>query len=102
MTEFDKDIGAKIRLLRKEHNTNRTIAADLLGISYQQLNKYEIGKSEISAKKLAKLSEYFKVDINYFFYDVFNDDNRAFIYDIAKLTPEQIELVKIFIKQVKR
>jgi len=45
-------IGQRVRARRKALNITQLALADALGISYQQLQKYENGKNRISAAKL--------------------------------------------------
>ena len=70
--DINKIIGERIILFRKENNISRKKFADILEITQQQLSKYESGENRISAAKLAIISYKFKIDISYFFQDLFD------------------------------
>ena len=52
----DKIIGSAIRLARKARCLSQGNLGEMLGITYQQVQKYEKGKSGISASKLYRIS----------------------------------------------
>lgn len=60
---LDKQIGNNTRLLRLRKNITLKALASALGISIQQLCKYEQGKNRISAGRLLVISETLGVDI---------------------------------------
>ncbi|QNP22118.1 helix-turn-helix domain-containing protein [Providencia rettgeri] len=62
-----KNIGKKIKLLRSEYRLSGSDLARIIGISQQQLSRYENGLSDISTSKIMLISVYFKVDVCYFF-----------------------------------
>lgn len=66
----DKNIGARIRMRRKEQNINLMKLANLLGLSYQQVQKYESGNSKITVDKLLFISHLLNTPIEYFIQDV--------------------------------
>ncbi|MDX1950448.1 MAG: helix-turn-helix transcriptional regulator [Rickettsiales bacterium] len=65
--ELDKIIGAKIVSARIMHGLNRKALADNLGITHQQLQKYEKGYNRISASRLAHIAEILNLQIEYFY-----------------------------------
>lgn len=74
MNEEDKInelIGMKILSFRKQNNFTRIKLANLLNMSHQQLDKYERGINKISAAKLACIAKKLKININYFYEDMF-------------------------------
>ncbi len=48
----------------------QTDLANVMGLSFQQVQKYERGTNRISASKLFRLSQVLDVPINYFFEDM--------------------------------
>ena len=60
-------IGEKIRELRKERGMSQMSLAALVGVSYQQIQKYEKASGSISVERLEQLSKAFKVPIREFF-----------------------------------
>ncbi len=71
----NKIIGERILIFRKSKKLTRTKLANILGITQQQLDKYEKGLNRISAAKLAIISKIFKIDISYFYNDLLIDTN---------------------------
>jgi len=68
---FDKIIGLQIKKLRFMRSTkyrymSQTKLAKAVGVTFQQIQKYEKGFNQVSFKILKKLSEFLDVDINYF------------------------------------
>ncbi len=64
---IEKKIGEKIRELRKLHGLSQMDLAEKLGLSFQQIQKYEKGLTRISVSRLSDISEIFGVDITDFF-----------------------------------
>lgn len=60
-------IGRQLKLARKYKKITLKRLADELGISYQQLQKYEKGLNRISAEKLWRISQILDVPIWDFF-----------------------------------
>jgi transcriptional regulator with XRE-family HTH domain len=66
-------VGEKLTKLRREHDYSQKDVADLLGVSFQQIQKYERGKNRISVGRLWELSVLFSVTPNYFYKELIND-----------------------------
>ena len=62
-TEVDKQVGRNVRRYRKELHMTLNELADQLGISQQQIQKYETGDSRISASMILAISEVLNVGI---------------------------------------
>ena len=65
-TDVDAQIGAKIRRLRIERGLSQEAMGDLLGVTYQQLHKYERGINRLSAGRLLHLLSALQVDATAF------------------------------------
>jgi transcriptional regulator with XRE-family HTH domain len=63
----DKLIGRNIRLARNFRGMSAAKLGKLLGISYQQIQKYEYGKNRISALKLNLIANSLFFPIDFFF-----------------------------------
>lgn len=57
------------RRIRIENGVTQVWMAKQLGVSPQQMHKYEDGVDRIPATYLKKISDALKVDLNKFFYD---------------------------------
>src|SRR5271170_5620973 len=60
-------IGQRIRQRRKTLNLNQSELAGLMGFSYQQMQKYESGASQVSAGKLLLFAKIMNVPPSYFY-----------------------------------
>lgn len=67
VAEIDQRIGEKIKLLRKSQGLSQIQLAEKIGLSFQQVQKYEKGISSISAYRLIHIAEALGVHPNTFF-----------------------------------
>lgn len=65
--ELDYVIGANIRYYRELSGFSQKNLADHLGISFQQIQKYENGTDRVSAVRLWEIAMIFKKDIRIFY-----------------------------------
>ncbi len=73
-------IGQKIKKFRKNGKISQTLLASKLGVSFQQLQKYEIGENRITADKLWKISKFLNIDIELFFLEKY--EQKIYINDV--------------------
>ncbi len=66
----DVHVGARLRRRRTLLGMTQTTLGDQLGVSFQQMQKYENGMNRISASRLFVLSRVFDVPVEYFFDDM--------------------------------
>jgi transcriptional regulator with XRE-family HTH domain len=64
---IDRHVASRLRLRRLEAGLTQTMLADELGISFQQLQKYEGAVNRISAGALYQLALTLNVPVEYFF-----------------------------------
>ncbi len=65
--DYDRHVGRRIRERRMVLGLNQTQLADGLGISFQQLHKYEKGSSRMGAGRLYGCAQLLVVGPEYFF-----------------------------------
>ena len=63
-------VGARIRTRRLLLGMNQETLANALGLTFQQVQKYEGGANRVSASRLAEMAEVLGVPIAYFFNDL--------------------------------
>ena len=63
----DRQVGERMRRRRILLGLTQDQLADALGISYQQIQKYETGANRVSAGRLAQISEVLEVQPGWFF-----------------------------------
>lgn len=68
-------IGQRIRERRKLLKLNQTELAELMGFSYQQMQKYETGASHVSAGKLLLFAKILNVPPSYFYEGIKIEEN---------------------------
>lgn len=88
------NIGKKIKQLRIAQKITQEQLAEELGVSIQQLHKYETGKNRIAVEKLIKLAKKFDVDLNYFADGIECKQNKKL--PTPTLTPEEERVIKIY------
>jgi transcriptional regulator with XRE-family HTH domain len=66
-TAVDTHVGQKIRARRIFLQMSQTDVADLLGITFQQIQKYEKGMNRVGASRLQQISDVLGVSPFYFF-----------------------------------
>lgn len=64
----DVQLGKRIRLRRVEIDISQTVLANKLGVSFQQVQKYEKGVNRVGAARLQQIATALDVPIT-FFYD---------------------------------
>lgn len=63
----DRHVGRRVCEKRLALGYNQSDLGRALGLTFQQIQKYEKGSNRISASKLWDIARFFKVDIGYFF-----------------------------------
>ena len=63
----DVEIGRKIRALRLERGLSQSGLADGIGLTFQQVQKYEKGTNRIGASRLEQISHVLQVPVAFFF-----------------------------------
>jgi len=64
---IDVHVGSRVRKRRTFLGKSQTNIGEALGLSFQQIQKYERGANRIGSSRLLKLSKLLKVPVVYFF-----------------------------------
>src|SRR5215208_5898064 len=72
----DRHVGLRIRMRRKEIGVSQERLAEALGITFQQVQKYERGANRVSASKLWEIASALRTPVAYF-YEGLNDGETA-------------------------
>src|SRR5438067_2315741 len=67
---IDVRVGSRIRLRRSLLGMSQERLGDALGLTFQQVQKYECGMNRVSASRLFNLSRVLDVTISFFFDDI--------------------------------
>ncbi len=63
----DVHVGTRVRLRRQVLKMSQEKLGDQLGVTFQQVQKYERGSNRVGASRLWKISQVLDVPINFFF-----------------------------------
>jgi transcriptional regulator with XRE-family HTH domain len=86
----DVHVGTRVRLRRQVMKMSQEKLGDQLGVTFQQVQKYERGANRIGASRLWKISEVLGVPIGFFFdgltggsdvAEFAEDDQLPIVYD---------------------
>jgi transcriptional regulator with XRE-family HTH domain len=67
LTAFDRHVGARVRLARQSRGLSQSELGRHVGLTFQQVQKYERGFNRISAGRLYEMSVVLSVDVTFFF-----------------------------------
>jgi transcriptional regulator with XRE-family HTH domain len=70
--KIDITLAKNIKTIRKLKSISQGKLSEILGVSYQQIQKYETGKNRIPSAKVKMIADYFNIDIN----SLFTEDLR--------------------------
>lgn len=96
-TPGDKSIGQRIRFARIAKKMSQTNLGDILGVSFQQIQKNEKGVNRVTADRLTKMASHLGVTTNYLLgieegSEPISSDVEAILKWISK--PANMKLVK--------
>ena len=97
----DTHVGQRIRDKRNERGMSQTEVANALGVTFQQVQKYERGTNRVGASRLFDLSRILSVPIQYFFAGLNNQSTPIEKEDdnvIHLMKPDTVELVEAYYK----
>jgi len=86
---IDIHVGKRLQLQRQLTSLTQTELGKLVDVTFQQIQKYELGKNRISASRLFLLSETLKVPISFFFEEFRHNESSN---DFSELTEKSITL----------
>lgn len=107
--KLDEHLGQQLRIRRNMLGMSQEKLAELLGLTFQQVQKYERGKNRISASRLYDLARILDVSVDYFYKDATEaalsssarpgfaeDDQDSFIDDSKLTSKETLDLIRIY------
>jgi transcriptional regulator with XRE-family HTH domain len=63
-------VGKRIKMIRVTNGHSQETLGRVLGLTFQQVQKYERGSNKISADKLWRVAQHYHVELEYFFQDI--------------------------------
>ena len=101
----DLHVGARVRMRRKLLGVSQEKLADALGLTFQQVQKYERGTNRISASKLFEIGRFLQAPVSYFFEGVGPSSPETLTDNPSEqsmheflMTPEGVELASLLPK----
>jgi len=105
---IDVHVGSRIRLRRNMLGLSQEKLGESLGITFQQIQKYEKGTNRVGASRLQAISSILNVPVSFFFEDApgsasntqagFAEDNEAtYVVDFLS-SNEGVQLTRAFTK----
>ncbi len=92
---IDVQVGSRVRLRRTLSGLSQTQLGEKLGITFQQIQKYERGINRVSASRLYQMSRILDVPVSFFFHDL-DEGAGARSPDDILLKPETLEFVRAY------
>jgi transcriptional regulator with XRE-family HTH domain len=101
----DLHVGARIRLRRRMQGVSQEKLADALGLTFQQVQKYERGANRVSASKLYEIASALRAPVAYFFDGLANpagdgpdgaESSEEQSVHAFLMTSEGLELARLF------
>jgi transcriptional regulator with XRE-family HTH domain len=99
----DRHVGSRVRLRRMLLGLTQERLGEALGLTFQQVQKYEKGTNRIGASRLQQISQFLKVEIAYFFEGVsgekqpggFAEEGTTYVMDFLN-SSEGLQLNRAF------
>lgn len=99
-SQVDLHVGKRLRARRQELKLSQEALAEELGITFQQVQKYERGSNRISAGRLFQLARCLRTTIPYFYDGAEGTKAKGVAEDAAAfpvtMDPETLKLVTAF------
>jgi transcriptional regulator with XRE-family HTH domain len=92
---IDVHVGSRARLRRTLLGMNQTQLGEKLGITFQQIQKYENGFNRISASRLYQMTRILDVPVSFFF-DGLDEGASAWSPDDIWLNRETLNFVRAY------
>jgi transcriptional regulator with XRE-family HTH domain len=105
----DKYVGSRVRMRRMMLGMSQEKLADALGLTFQQIQKYEKGTNRISASRLQAISQILDAPVHFFFEGAPNTAKSGAVHELGEspspayvtdflTTSDGLALVKAFVK----
>jgi transcriptional regulator with XRE-family HTH domain len=91
---IDVLVGSRIRLFRMRRHMSQTQLGDRLGVSFQQVQKYENGKNRVGASRLQMISTALDIPVG----QLFAVEAKSAKKPASSFDPEALRLAEAFVK----
>lgn len=97
IAEIDRTIGRLIKELRRIKNMSREELAKLIGVTHQQLQKYEKGTNRITAGRLFAIANALGKPLHFFYQEVSAEVGKPVLEDPVNYR-KSMEVMRNFMK----
>ena len=80
---IDQHVGSRVRQRRMFIGMSQEQLGERLGLTFQQVQKYEKGTNRVSASRLWEMSNIFDVPVSYFFEGTDSDDSAVAMDEVG-------------------
>lgn len=104
---IDRHVGSRVRMRRVLAGVSQEKLGNALGLTFQQVQKYEKGSNRISASRLQQIAKLLDVPVHFFFDGAPTDDAPAGVFSDSSSTAhvtgflatgEGVQLSKAFVR----
>ena len=74
---MDKHIGARIREARLAMDASQVLVSEAVGVTHQQMQKYEAGTNRVSAARLFLMCQFLQVPMSFMFEGIGSNKGSA-------------------------
>ena len=74
---IDAKIGRRLTLRRRQLKISQTTLGKTVGVTYQQIQKYESGKNRIPSGRLVQIARVLSVPVTWFFEDAVSSEGSS-------------------------
>ena len=100
----DRHVGNRVRMRRLLVGMSQEKLGELLGITFQQVQKYEKGSNRVSASRLYQISRVLGVPVQFFYDELKEDDGPSGFAESegadaiagALQSPDGVQIARIF------
>ncbi len=100
MHSIDVHVGKTLRRLRRQMGYRQKDIADVIGVSFQQIQKYEKGDNRFNFSQLCMLAQFFNVKVSSFLPDPDEKDVINSALDQINLINTQLDNVRVSVNKM--
>ncbi len=98
----DVHVGKQLALARHAQGLNQSEVARMLGLTFQQIQKYEKGSNRMSASVLWTLSEKMNLPVSYFFEGLEGKSSKTAEHIFSSMGRQGMQMAEAFVGLSKR
>jgi transcriptional regulator with XRE-family HTH domain len=96
---FDKFVGQRVRMARLMQGKSQEWLGEKLGLTFQQVQKYEAGKNRIGSSRMQQISEALEQPVSWFFDEKGGGDKKKSSDVVTQMAtlPYGIDLARAYV-----